>query len=414
MKTVREMTRIKRSLIVLSGMLTAVTALLLVVLTSALPAVLDIRPALLLTSGVGSMCVLAIWRRAVSRKRGALMIVLVLSLVVIAVTTGYDMTLAYRTQEVAFANGDVTLRGTLYLPRRLGERHPAVVLVHGSGRSARYESQFYARAYARNGIAALAYDKRGGGESSGSLEGVDYQTIGDDAAQAVELLRRHPEVDPDRVGIRGISEGEWTGVLAARRVHPAFLVIVSGSAMSPAEQVAYETADRVRRAGYGDNAARTAGDLYRRLSAFHRTGEGRDALNRDLQAASREPWFDTAWYLEKSVPEYDRVQQIPWFRGWRARMDFTALPLMAELTCPVLVQEGGADAKMDGAGAIERMRQALERGGNLQLTGLLYPNATHNIIEWRLPWHLPPPWFASDYVTDQIDWVARRVGLVKT
>ena len=338
------------------------------------------------------------------------MVVLAFSLALIAGAAAHDLALAYRTQEVEFVNGDVTLRGTLYLPRSRG-RHPAVVLVHGSGRSPRHESRFYARAYARKGIAALAYDKRGSGESSGDLEGATYEVLGDDAVQAVELLRRHPEVNPERIGIRGISEGEWTGVLAARKAHPAFVVIVSGSARSPAEQVAYETTDRVRRAGYGEDAARSAGDLYRRLSAFQRTGEGRDALNRDLQAASRQPWFDTAWYLEKSVPEYDRVQQLPWFRGWRARMDFDALPLMAELTCPVLVQEGGVDPKMDGAGAIERIRQVLAHGGNRRFTGILYPSATHNIIDWRLPWHLPPPWFASGYLTDQLDWVTRQVGL---
>jgi pimeloyl-ACP methyl ester carboxylesterase len=395
---------------ILSAALTVLTVLLLVGLTSALPPVLDIRAALLLTSALGSIVLFGRPRSAARRARRALTLGRAASLALIAAATLYDLTLAYRTEEVSFSNGDVTLHGTLYLPRRAG-RHPAVVLVHGSGNSPRDESRFYARAFARRGIAALAYDKRGSGESSGDLAAATYQELGGDAAQAVELLRHHPQVDAERIGVRGISEGEWTGVVAARQARAAFVVIVSGSAMTPAEQVAYETAERVRRGGYGDDAARRAGDLYRRLSAFQRTGAGRDQLNGELQAASKEPWFATAWYLEESVPEYDRVQQLRWFPAWRARMDFDALALMAELRCPVLLQEGGADQKMDGAGAIERMRAALARGGNARFTGLLYPNATHNIIEWRLPRHLPPPWFARGYLGDQLDWVAKQVGL---
>ncbi len=401
---------LQRSLGLLPGLLAAASGLLLVGLTSALPPVLDLRPALLCASALASLGFVADLRRPAGRIRRALTGWLALALAGTALTAAYDLTLAYRTQEVSFDNGGVTLRGTLYLPPRTG-RYPAVVLVHGAGRSPRGESRFYARAYARRGIAALAYDKRGSGESSGSLADATYQELGNDAAQAVERLRRHPEVDPQRVGLRGLSEGEWTGTIAALKAQAAFLVIVSGAATTPAEQVTYETAARVRQAGYGEAAARRAGNLYRQISAFQRQGEGREALNRQLEQARSEPWFETAWYLEPSVPEYSRVLQLPWFAGWRARMDFDALPLLAELRCPVLVQEGGIDPKMDGPAALERMRRALEGGGNHAFTGLLYPRATHNIIEWRLPWHLPPPWFAAHYLDDQLGWVALQVGV---
>lgn len=337
---------IQRSLIVFSVTLTAVTALLLGGLTSALPAVLDLRPALFLTSGLGSLCGLAVWRRAVSRKSRALMGVLVFSLAVTTMATGYDLALAYRTEEVAFANGDVTLRGTLYLPSRRGQ-HPAVVLLHGAGRSPRHESRFYARMYARKGIAALAYDKRGSGGSSGDLEGATYQALGDDAVQAVELLRRHPEVDPERVGIRGISEGEWTGVLAARKAHPAFVVIVSGAAMSPAEQVAYETADRVRRAGYGETAARTAADLYRRLSAFQRTGEGRDALNRDL-SSGKQPTMVRRRVVSGKI---------------RARVcSRAATPLVSRMACPDGLRRAAAHGRTHVSRPAARRRRRSQNG----------------------------------------------------
>jgi len=79
----------------------------------------------------------------------------------------------YRSEEVRFQNGDITLAGTLLVPNRAG-RHPGVVLIHGSGpapRSGFYSFYLYhAEAFARNGIAALVYDKRGSGLSTGTYE----------------------------------------------------------------------------------------------------------------------------------------------------------------------------------------------------------------------------------------------------
>jgi uncharacterized protein len=402
--------RTRRWLLWLGLILAGLSALLALSLMTALPPVLDMRPWLLATATMtGTLLVLAS-RRATRAAGSALMRAIAVLSLVAAALAFYDMTLAYRTEEVSFASGDVTLRGTLYLPRTAG-RHPTVVLIHGAGVQTRDEYRFYARQYVRRGLAALAYDKRGSGASTGSVATATYQMLVGDAARATEFLRRHPRVDPERIGIFALSEGEWVGPLTAQQANPAFLVLISASAMTPAEQVRYETAANVRRAGFGEAEARQAADLYALVSHFERTGQGREELNRQLQAASAEPWFAAARYLEAAVPEYDRVLALSWFPAWRSRMDFDALPILSTLKCPVLAQVGGADPKNDGEAAIERIRMALASGGNTRFTGVVYPNATHNVIEWRLPGGLPPPFFAREYLDTQLDWVARQVGL---
>ena len=63
--------------------------------------------------------------------------------------------------------GDLKLAGTLYVPLR--ERAPAVVLVHGAGPAVRNDDYHdLARQFARKGVAALIYDKRGCGASGPS------------------------------------------------------------------------------------------------------------------------------------------------------------------------------------------------------------------------------------------------------
>ena len=56
------------------------------------------------------------------------------------------------------------------------------------------------------------------------------------------------------------------------------------------------------------------------------------------------------------------------------------------------------------------MEQALARGGNRAFTGHYYERASHGITEWRLPYGLPPPWFPSGYVADQVEWVVRAAA----
>jgi alpha-beta hydrolase superfamily lysophospholipase len=69
-------------------------------------------------------------------------------------------------ETVHFASGDITLAGTLVFPEG-SQPHPAVVLLHGSGPQKR--DLVTARWFAAEGIAALAYDKRGVGQSGGDF-----------------------------------------------------------------------------------------------------------------------------------------------------------------------------------------------------------------------------------------------------
>jgi alpha-beta hydrolase superfamily lysophospholipase len=92
----------------------------------------------------------------------------------------------------------------LFLPE--GEPVAGVVILHGAG-SAK-ESHFdFARGCREDGIAALAYDARGHGESDGSFGPGAI----DDALAMVELLRAHAP----RVALRGSSMGAFQAIHAA-------------------------------------------------------------------------------------------------------------------------------------------------------------------------------------------------------
>jgi pimeloyl-ACP methyl ester carboxylesterase len=113
----------------------------------------------------------------------------VLSLAVCSLLPGSAMAgPAPREEEVAFANGEVRLAGTLLLPHA-GKPVPAVVFVHGAAYHDRRDNREEAEYFARRGIAALVYDKRGCGASSGDWATASQFELADDALAAVLLLK---------------------------------------------------------------------------------------------------------------------------------------------------------------------------------------------------------------------------------
>jgi uncharacterized protein len=103
----------------------------------------------------------------------------------------------------------------LFLPD--AEPRAGVVILHGAG-SAK-ESHFdFARGCRADGMAALAYDARGHGRSSGRFG----PGVLDDAAAMVALLREHV----DRVALRGSSMGGFQAIHAAAR-DPSLCAVVA-------------------------------------------------------------------------------------------------------------------------------------------------------------------------------------------
>ena len=110
---------------------------------------------------------------------------------------------------------------TLTLPPGPGP-FPAVAMVHGSGPQTREEFQVFAAYCELLGIAVLADDKRGVGQSRGTYPGErasddTVDVLARDAQAEVRFLAGLPGVDPKRVGLLGDSQAGWIIALAAAR-----------------------------------------------------------------------------------------------------------------------------------------------------------------------------------------------------
>ena len=107
--------------------------------------------------------------------------------------------------DVTFASGQDTCAAWLYLPAGPGPV-PVVVLAHGWTGVREQRLDAYAERFAAAGLAALAFDYRHFGASTGQpRQLLDIKRQLADWAAAVAFVRTRPELDPGRVGLWGTS-----------------------------------------------------------------------------------------------------------------------------------------------------------------------------------------------------------------
>jgi dienelactone hydrolase len=151
--------------------------------------------------------------------------------------------LAVRQEEVRFRSHGVDIAGTLTLPPGTGP-FPGAVYVSGSGETLREEAQYLGGHLVSRGIAVLAYDKRGVGQSGGGFPGSlatddAISTFADDAAAAARFLAAQPDVEATAIGLFGLSQGGWIIPVAAARAPVAWALIQGGPTVTQGESDYY-------------------------------------------------------------------------------------------------------------------------------------------------------------------------------
>src|SRR5262249_41709989 len=134
-------------------------------------------------------------------------------------------------EEVQFRHEDNLLAGSLYRPHLPGRR-PAVALVLGSGAQDRRYGEVgpaLGQHFARKGFVCLAWDKPGGGHSTGAFNAQTFRDRAGEALAALHFVRERPEVRGDAVGLWGHSQGGMVVPLAASLSDKvSFVIQVSG------------------------------------------------------------------------------------------------------------------------------------------------------------------------------------------
>jgi uncharacterized protein len=308
-------------------------------------------------------------------------------------------------ESIHFASGNLTLAGTMLLPGG-PQRYPAVFIFHGSGPQRRDLST--ARWFAEQGFAALTYDKRGVGESTGDFQAGPFMDLCADGLAAVEYLKSRKEVDPRRIGVWGLSQGGWLGPLAASRsADISFVIAVSGPGVSPGEQMLVYYANELRDRGVPEADVREADVLRRDVWNYLFTGQGYEKARRELDEGRRKRWFgevnsqqDRLFGPLHKPSELDGPGSA--ILRFRREMTYDPLPALRKLCVPALFLFGSEDRLIPVEKSVAAIRGVRTESGRTDFTIQVLDHDDHGM-------HDASGSIDPRYLDAMRNWLAERV-----
>jgi uncharacterized protein len=293
-----------------------------------------------------------------------------------------------RVEEITFQSGEFTLIGDLRTPAGTGP-FPVVLFVHGSGDADRTMFGYYLptmERMLRAGYAVFSWDKPGYGESTGQLSGTRvFHQRAQIVLDAIEVMKVHPDIDPNRIGLWGISQGGYVMPLVLSMSQDvAFMICVSCFGIAGDDQMAYhiislcmfcegiqaEDADQL-------TVLLAKLDAARKFETYEEYLHYREVL---------EAFVDISPYRQKllamlaefgvsaAIPEQAWLKNDPEVERW-----WNPAEVLEQVRIPVLAISGDRDSNGDPIQGAYAWRKALEQAGNPNFRVEILPNADHLI-----------------------------------
>ncbi len=319
----------------------------------------------------------------------------------------------YRAEDVSFDNPEasgVRLAATLTLPQGQGP-FPAAILITGTGPQDRDETieghksfAVWADELTRRGVAVLRYDDRGVGASTGSFPAATQRDFASDVKAAFGWLAARPEIDADRIGLIGHSEGATFAELAVQDgVEPAWLVALAGPALSGGDTITAQVEELARASGMPDEAVARNVAIQRRLMEAVASHAG----DSEAARAALEPLLLESGRSPDEAAQLARAMSGDWYRGMVAHDPAESI---RAIRAPMLAVFGGKDLQVpadQNAAAVSRYKPDAEVVILPGLNHLFQPAETGLPAEYgQIETTLDPA-----AIRTVVDWVAARSGL---
>lgn len=291
----------------------------------------------------------------------------------------------YIEEEVSIESTDgVILSGTLTYPEK-GENFPAVVLVSGSGPQNRDEEILGHKPFlvisdylTRNGIAVLRYDDRGTNASTGDYAKATTQDNADDALAAISFLKTQKQINPERLGIIGHSEGGIVAPMcAAKSKDIAFIVMLAGPGLSGDKILLLQTELIGKAENMNTDTLKSEIDLAGKIYDIIKKKKDDKKASAKIRELMLESVPDT---LKNDIKTKIQIgQQIasltsPWMRFF---ITFDPQSCLKKTKCPVLALVGEKDLQVPAEQNIIAIEKALTKAKNKDFTVKKMPGLNH-------------------------------------
>ncbi len=291
----------------------------------------------------------------------------------------------YIEEKVSFANKDanITLAGTFTRPNG-NKKYPVAILISGSGPQDRDETISQHKPFlvladylTKQGIAVLRYDDRGFGESTGNHSKATTYDFALDVISAIDYFRTRDDVDINKIGLIGHSEGGIIAPLVANKAkNVAFIISLAGTGISGTELSVIQSKTMrpfpVPDEAIYEKAIREAIEIAKQDKDISEIKPELKAHYNETIAPILKNLGVPAGKINEIITSLVAMRTTKWIRYF---YDYNPAYEYEKVNCPVLSLNGSLDTQVEAKINQEGLRKALVKGNNkgyeiIELEGL--------------------------------------------
>ncbi len=279
---------------------------------------------------------------------------------------------SYKTEDITFENKEagIKLAGTLTIPNG-NKKFPVVVLVAGSGPNDRNEELFGHKPFlvladhlTKNGYAVLRYDKRGVASSEGDFASATVFDFANDTKAAINYLKNRKEIDNDKIGILGHSEGGMVAqIIVSEDTSLDFIILMAAPGIKGSEVLILQTDILAKTMEVPESTRainkKVNNDIYNIIMESN-----------DIDLAKKElfAYYESHSSLSQLSKEQINQQVLNSTTDWtRAFLKFNPQDYLPKINCHVLAINGTKDLQVTSVENLAGISKGLGMKGNLKI-----------------------------------------------
>lgn len=286
---------------------------------------------------------------------------------------------SYNSDDIVFYSKDKSMEfgATITYPKD-DEKHPAIIMITGSGPQNRDEELFQHKPFAvvadhltKNGYVVLRVDDRGVGSTGGDRGTATSADFAKDVEEAITYIKTRAEVDKKKIGLYGHSEGGLIAeMLAAERRDLDFIILMAAPGVPVKQLMTEQNVALLKNRGISEDAANSYGRLYQNLvddlTSSSSQKEVYDKMNNSFNTWKKRTESDIVLSItgvsdSTSQDLFVRTFMDQSWNKWMTYfMRFDPQPVLADVRCKVLALNGSKDYQVLSRSNLEGILNGLK------------------------------------------------------
>lgn len=295
----------------------------------------------------------------------------------------------YNSEDIVFysRNKGMKFGGTITYPND-NKKHPAVILISGSGAQNRDEELFQHKPFAvvadhltKHGYTVLRVDDRGVGSTGGDRTNATTEDYANDVREVLEFLKTHKAVDKKKIGLYGHSEGGAIAeMVAADNKDIDFIILMAGPGIKGVDLMTEQSKAVTKSMGLKDEAVDEYAVLYHDMVTSMIKLSNKEQVKNKLENL-------VADWAEKTDPKtvlvttgitdsisrvlyVARFMDAAWNKWMVNFLSYDPKPYLEKLSCKVLALNGDKDIQVISRSNLEGMVKALDNNSKVKVKSI--------------------------------------------